>query len=372
MPRARRRRRSSRRSCWPPGCRRAHAGRGRRGRAGRAADRPGDLGGADTLGHATSGTFPAGGPASAASAAVAAAAAPAAARRRSAAARRPALTGGSRPAAPRPGLAPAAAPQGGASGAPGGFGGGGAFGGDSQALTQALAYVAAHGGGTIAVSSQTGASTAIITSGANVAGIGGFSGRESRSASPGSRRRSLRADPLGPDRRTGSGLRRRHPHRLHHGHGRGPEELQGRVERQRPLRLPGIVAVSSAFTRRRALVMAGALVAGARLPLGRAPRAAAATGTSCVLTPAKTEGPYFVDEKLERSDIRTERGRPACRSRSKLIVVDQDGGCAPVSRRPGRHLALPTTPAPTPTRRPTGPAARSICAATRSPGRTAP
>jgi hypothetical protein len=36
-----------------------------------------------------------------------------------------------------------------------------------------------HGGGTIAVSSQTGASTAIIQSGADVAGIGGFSGRES-------------------------------------------------------------------------------------------------------------------------------------------------------------------------------------------------
>ncbi|HEY7075737.1 MAG TPA: hypothetical protein VH418_10220, partial [Solirubrobacteraceae bacterium] len=48
-----------------------------------------------------------------------------------------------------------------------------------QELTQALAYVRTHGGGTIAVSSQSGAANAIIASGANVAGIGGFSGRES-------------------------------------------------------------------------------------------------------------------------------------------------------------------------------------------------
>ena len=36
-----------------------------------------------------------------------------------------------------------------------------------------------HGGGTIGVSSQTAASSQIIASGAKVAGIGGFSGRES-------------------------------------------------------------------------------------------------------------------------------------------------------------------------------------------------
>ena len=36
-----------------------------------------------------------------------------------------------------------------------------------------------HGGGTIAVSSQSGAAGSIITSGADVAALGGFSGRES-------------------------------------------------------------------------------------------------------------------------------------------------------------------------------------------------
>jgi hypothetical protein len=84
---------------------------------------------AQTLGHATSTTFPAGGPADA---------------------------GGA--------FAP---------------GGGGPFGGNSTALTQAAAYVQSHGGGTIAVSSQQGASDAIISSNVNVAALGGFSGRES-------------------------------------------------------------------------------------------------------------------------------------------------------------------------------------------------
>jgi hypothetical protein len=39
--------------------------------------------------------------------------------------------------------------------------------------------VTAHGGGTITVSSQSSAAAAIIDKNANVAGIGGFSGRES-------------------------------------------------------------------------------------------------------------------------------------------------------------------------------------------------
>ena len=54
------------------------------------------------------------------------------------------------------------------------------FGGDSQSLTQAVAYAKAHGGGTIAVSSQSGAAGQLISTGADVAAIGGFSGRESQ------------------------------------------------------------------------------------------------------------------------------------------------------------------------------------------------
>jgi 4-amino-4-deoxy-L-arabinose transferase-like glycosyltransferase len=115
---------------------------------------------AQTLGHATNGTFPAGGPTSAAG-----------------------MGGG--PGGPGGGGGArrfGGAPPGGFAGRPpggGGIGGGGMFGGNSASLTAAAAYVKAHGGGTIGVSSQTTASTAIIQSGVNVAGLGGFSGRES-------------------------------------------------------------------------------------------------------------------------------------------------------------------------------------------------
>jgi 4-amino-4-deoxy-L-arabinose transferase-like glycosyltransferase len=98
-----------------------------------------------TLGHATSGTFPAGGSAT------------------------ESAMGG-------PG---GGAPAFGGGGAPG-FGGGGPGFGDSQSIGSALEYVDAHGGGTLVVSSQTGAAGQLITqTGADVAGIGGFSGRES-------------------------------------------------------------------------------------------------------------------------------------------------------------------------------------------------
>jgi 4-amino-4-deoxy-L-arabinose transferase-like glycosyltransferase len=59
-----------------------------------------------------------------------------------------------------------------------GAGAGGGFGG-GQSLSSALSYIKAHGGGTLAVSSQTTAETAVIDQGAHVAGIGGFSGNES-------------------------------------------------------------------------------------------------------------------------------------------------------------------------------------------------
>jgi 4-amino-4-deoxy-L-arabinose transferase-like glycosyltransferase len=106
-----------------------------------------------TLGHATNGTFPAGGPAAVS------------------------FAGGPRGFGGGPG---GPGGPGGAGGAPAGGGGfGGGFGGNSQSLTQAQQYAAQHGGGTIAVSSQKSASSSIITSDAKVAGLGGFSGRES-------------------------------------------------------------------------------------------------------------------------------------------------------------------------------------------------
>jgi 4-amino-4-deoxy-L-arabinose transferase-like glycosyltransferase len=66
-------------------------------------------------------------------------------------------------------------------GSGGGFAGGGAggFGGDTASLNAAIKYAEEHGGGTIGVESQSTAAEAILSSDANVAGLGGFSGRES-------------------------------------------------------------------------------------------------------------------------------------------------------------------------------------------------
>lgn len=122
-----------------------------------------------TLGHATSGTFPAGGSESAA--AGSGMGGPGGAGRGGGATRGN-FTG------PPPGATTSnmgGPPNGGGPG-----GGGGMFGGgDNSQLTAAIAYSNAHGGGTIGVESQMTASSSIAKSGAQVAGVGGFSGRES-------------------------------------------------------------------------------------------------------------------------------------------------------------------------------------------------
>jgi protocatechuate 3,4-dioxygenase beta subunit len=97
-------------------------------------------------------------------------------------------------------------------------------------------------------------------------------------------------------------------------------------------------------TRRQAVGAAGA--AGAALLLAKVSgpdrllgsigvaEEAQAAGTSCVLIPAKTEGPYFVDEKLNRSDIRADPGtgtlQPGTPLNLTMVVVRADAGCAPV------------------------------------------
>ncbi|HWE12684.1 MAG TPA: glycosyltransferase family 39 protein [Solirubrobacteraceae bacterium] len=151
----------------------------------------------DTVGHATSSTFPAGGPANAGFAGFGGRGGPGGGF--------PFRRGGGGGPGGGPGFGgggPGGAP-GGASGSSnlpgvqglfgagggggfgagrggGGFGGpGGGFGGDSAGLNAALTYARAHGGGTIGVESQSAASQAILSSNADVAGLGGFSGRES-------------------------------------------------------------------------------------------------------------------------------------------------------------------------------------------------
>ena len=78
------------------------------------------------------------------------------------------------PSLPAPGTGGATRPGTGGAG-----GGGGPFGGNTQSLDEALAYAESHGGGTVAVASQMGAGTS-VREGADVAAIGGFSGRESQ------------------------------------------------------------------------------------------------------------------------------------------------------------------------------------------------
>ncbi len=167
---------------------------------------------AETIGHATSGTFPTGGPASAAIgggpggprgggrsglrrfrlglrlAGAERVRHPRAALRRRRLAPARGRPPGSAPVAVQPaglaggGTSGGFGPGGGGAG-PGGFGGGaaagGMFGGDSASLQAAIRYAKAHGGGTVGVESQSSAAAAIVQSDANIAGLGGFSGRES-------------------------------------------------------------------------------------------------------------------------------------------------------------------------------------------------
>jgi hypothetical protein len=88
------------------------------------------------------------------------------------------------------------------------------------------------------------------------------------------------------------------------------------------------------LTRRHALGVAG--VAGVAYLVGGVPRPSfdggdaeeAEAAATCVMTPAKTEGPYFVDEKLNRSDIREDQdGVPLALT---IYVFDATDDCAPV------------------------------------------
>ena len=90
-----------------------------------------------------------------------------------------------------------------------------------------------------------------------------------------------------------------------------------------------------AITRRRAFGLAGA--AGATYlfsRVGGSLPAAEAAAPACVLTPAKTEGPYFVDERLKRSDIRIDQVdgsvQPGVPLTLRFVVVSANGDCAPV------------------------------------------
>src|SRR5689334_350263 len=65
---------------------------------------------------------------------------------------------------------------------------------------------------------------------------------------------------------------------------------------------------------------AGAVALVGRSLLGTPAAAQGSTTPACLLTPTLTEGPYFVDEKLNRSDIRTDPSDGAARPGVPLVL----------------------------------------------------
>jgi protocatechuate 3,4-dioxygenase beta subunit len=66
------------------------------------------------------------------------------------------------------------------------------------------------------------------------------------------------------------------------------------------------------------------------------PVRADAPAPACVLTPAQTEGPYFVDERLQRSDIRVDPADGSTRPGALLaltlrVAAIGDSGCVPLA-----------------------------------------
>jgi protocatechuate 3,4-dioxygenase beta subunit len=85
------------------------------------------------------------------------------------------------------------------------------------------------------------------------------------------------------------------------------------------------------LTRREVVALLG--LSGAGL---LAPRAAGAQPPACVVRPQQTEGPYYVDERLDRSDIRSDPRSGEVRPGVPLelafsVSALRGGGCAPLA-----------------------------------------
>lgn len=86
------------------------------------------------------------------------------------------------------------------------------------------------------------------------------------------------------------------------------------------------------MSRREALALVGSAVVAARASWS----SAAVPALSCIASPAQTEGPYFVDERLNRSDIRSEPADDSMRegvplTLSLVISSVAAGKCAPLA-----------------------------------------
>ena len=71
------------------------------------------------------------------------------------------------------------------------------------------------------------------------------------------------------------------------------------------------------MSRREALALVGSAVVAARASWS----SAAVPALSCIASPAQTEGPYFVDERLNRSDIRSEPADDSMREGVPLTLL---------------------------------------------------
>ncbi|WER49489.1 intradiol ring-cleavage dioxygenase [Cupriavidus sp. WKF15] len=88
--------------------------------------------------------------------------------------------------------------------------------------------------------------------------------------------------------------------------------------------------------RREFLGRLGSVAALASLsPASVAQAGSATAAAACLLTPAATEGPFYLGDARLRSDIRD--GRPGQPLRLRLTVVDADRGCIPV---PGALVSI--------------------------------
>ena len=146
-------------------------------------------------------------------------------------------------------------------------------------------------------------------------------------------------DPLGPHHRRGRRPGRRQPRRQQRRHGEGRRHGQRRQLAQRALRRRRHgrgAAVMSALNRREALLAAGATGLGAALGARGllSPRDAAAA--SCLLQREVTEGPYYLDLDLVRRNIKG--GRTGTPLTLRFQVVDATT-CKPIPQRRGRDLA---------------------------------
>src|SRR5689334_16453732 len=119
------------------------------------------------------------------------------------------------------------------------------------------------------------------------------------------------------------------PRRCHPARSRGPNSLPGMPAMEADEVIRGRV-----LSRREVVTLLGAagVALAARPVLGQSARPAPA----CVVRPAQTEGPFYVDERLDRSDIRTDpvsgERRPGAPLELTFTVSRlAAGGCAPLA-----------------------------------------